>query len=174
MNKSGFFSASFDRGSNLIQALELIGPAFDDQSFAVRHGIACMIVAPIMTRWTIGSILCDPITGRAKVKDIEESLRHALAGTEFRARIAQYNSAHLVVQMTPERWNIYKHDCDRCTPLGSCMDGETIYDLYHCDKSIPTVIARYGNEGHEYTSGIGMPIGPIREAERRARGMGLL
>jgi hypothetical protein len=66
----------------------------------------------------------------------------------------------------------FQHDCDRCTYLGSidlreeqglderaqryadAYQGK--YDLYHCDQGGPgpTLIARYGDDGPEYMSGI--------------------
>lgn len=173
MKEPGIFNISFGHNTDLIQALGLIGPSFDDQSFSVRYGIACMIVAPLMNG-SIGNINCDPETGRADVKELDDRLAHALAGTEFTAKISQTGNCHLVVSITPERWGLYTHDCDRCVPLGSCTIRQQIFDLYFCSKSISTVIARYGSEGSEYISGFGMPVAPIIEAERRARGRGLI
>lgn len=48
----------------------------------------------------------------------------------------------------------YKHDCDKCIPLGTHKE----FDLYFCHQGadpgeIPTVIARYGDEGEDYQSG---------------------
>lgn len=62
----------------------------------------------------------------------------------------------------------YTHDCDDCKPLGEF--GE--YDLYFCYRQATgsTLLARYGNEGHEYTSGIEF-VGydnAITEAHHRA------
>ena len=47
---------------------------------------------------------------------------------------------------------IFSHDCDCCTFLGTFKN----HDLYHCFQGgiRPTVIARYGNDGPDYTSGI--------------------
>ena len=61
----------------------------------------------------------------------------------------------------------YKHDCSRCKPLGTAAE----YDLYFCSQTgnLPTVIARYGDEGHEYGSGLGMKSLPLRIAELKAR-----
>lgn len=44
------------------------------------------------------------------------------------------------------------HDCQGCTYLGSCRG----HDLYFCGTQIgdPTVIARYGDDGPEYMSGL--------------------
>ena len=56
----------------------------------------------------------------------------------------------------------YKHDCDKCTFLGTILvkdidetgkEGGEV-DLYHCDGNIPTVIARYSSDGPDYSSGI--------------------
>ena len=46
----------------------------------------------------------------------------------------------------------YIHDCDECIPIGQYGDS----DLYFCTEggAGKTVIARYGDEGPEYTSGI--------------------
>lgn len=45
----------------------------------------------------------------------------------------------------------YEHNCDVCTFLGTHEE----YDLYFCPQSgMPTVIARYGNEGANYMSGL--------------------
>jgi hypothetical protein len=43
----------------------------------------------------------------------------------------------------------FKHDCDKCTFLASMGS----HDFYYCSNS-PTVIARYGDEGPEYLSGM--------------------
>lgn len=61
----------------------------------------------------------------------------------------------------------FKHDCDACTPLG----GFNGHDLYHCEQGgIPTIIARYGDEGGEYKSGLCFKdCDPeLQEAARRA------
>lgn len=69
----------------------------------------------------------------------------------------------------------YEHDCERCKPLGEF--GE--YDLYFCETDLekrPTVIARYGDGGHEYTSGLMFAdFDPaIKEAKRRAVNSGFI
>lgn len=69
----------------------------------------------------------------------------------------------------------YQHDCSKCKPLGEF--GE--FDLYYCETEVekhPTVIARYGNEGHEYNSGLELADlnKPLGEAKRRAIKNGLL
>ena len=48
---------------------------------------------------------------------------------------------------------LYKHECSACIFLGSFQDN----DLYFCKQgNIPTVIARYGNNGSDYTSGMAL------------------
>ena len=46
---------------------------------------------------------------------------------------------------------VFKHDCDECVFLGHVVE----HDFYYCDKSITTLVARYGNDGPDYTSGSG-------------------
>ncbi len=77
-------------------------------------------------------------------------------------------------------WPQFKHDCDECHFLGqyviagSCDPDNARFDLYFCEKSLPTVIARYGDNGPDYSSGIGSKLPQLQEAERRAREAGLL
>ena len=44
----------------------------------------------------------------------------------------------------------HKHDCDQCVYLAHIDD----YDVYHCKKLgiMPTIIARYGDNGPQYAS----------------------
>lgn len=65
----------------------------------------------------------------------------------------------------------YEHDCHQCTDLGE-HEG---HDLYHCMQggNLATVLARYGNEGSEYMSGLGLSLAPLVEAEQRATERGL-
>lgn len=46
----------------------------------------------------------------------------------------------------------HQHDCTECTFLGTLESN----DLYFCNQSFfgPTVIARYGNNGQDYISGL--------------------
>jgi hypothetical protein len=45
----------------------------------------------------------------------------------------------------------YKHDCSNCTFLGRFRK----YDLYFCPQTgIPTLLARYSDEGSNYLSGM--------------------
>jgi hypothetical protein len=67
----------------------------------------------------------------------------------------------------------HTHDCAHCTPLGSLAN----YDLYFCRQTPlggPTVVARWGSRGCEYTSGINSANVVLREAQRRAEEQGLL
>lgn len=45
---------------------------------------------------------------------------------------------------------LFNHDCDQCVFLAVF---ETA-DLYFCPTDSPTVIARFGDEGSDYKSGI--------------------
>ena len=70
---------------------------------------------------------------------------------------------------------IYEHDCDNCKFLGNYKSPESgdnqTYDLYFCPGE-DTVIARYGNNGWEYASGLrfARPDGTpsLLEAKRRS------
>ena len=50
----------------------------------------------------------------------------------------------------------YKHDCVYCKPLGQTTD----YDFYYCERGPTTVIARFGDKGEHYYSGIEMEALP--------------
>ena len=66
----------------------------------------------------------------------------------------------------------YEHDCDNCCPLGEYQE----FDLYYCPQSgIPTVIARFGEDG-EYYSGLNFAdnIPALGEARKRAIEKGLI
>ena len=66
----------------------------------------------------------------------------------------------------------YKHDCDRCKPLGLFRK----FDLYFCKQVTgPTVIARFGTDG-DYVSGLfGADYhAELGEARRRAIEAGYL
>lgn len=72
----------------------------------------------------------------------------------------------------------WQHDCQYCTYLGATpdIDGAQL-DLYVCARQrILTVLARYGHEGHQYFSGMGVAEGDLHlaEAKRRAQEKGLL
>ena len=66
----------------------------------------------------------------------------------------------------------FQHDCDHCHFLGH-HEG---HDLYVCQSAHPTVIARYGDDGSEYLSGLPAvghePL--LTEAARLAVAAGLL
>lgn len=68
----------------------------------------------------------------------------------------------------------YKHDCDKCTFLGTFEE----YDLYFCGEGRPTVIARFGHDGPSYYSGLTFAEPdinyPLFVAKQRAKKEGLL
>ncbi len=71
----------------------------------------------------------------------------------------------------------FTHDCEHCKYLGHWSFLGTYFDLYFCKRgNDPTVIARYGSEGHEYTSGLNLTGGPqsLLEAKYRAKQFGYL
>lgn len=77
----------------------------------------------------------------------------------------------------------FPHRCTNCVFLGRWSPPYTDvelkdFDLYYCTKGPgPTVIARYGALGHEYTSGMALAdagLPDLAEAKRRAMAMGLI
>ena len=67
----------------------------------------------------------------------------------------------------------YKHDCEDCIFLGHFEE----YDLYYCPDDNPvltTVIARYGDIGDQYMSGLSSSCSPLMEAKGRARKRGFV
>lgn len=46
---------------------------------------------------------------------------------------------------------VFEHDCDQCLFIGHYRG----HDLYRCPQggTVVTIVARYGNEGPDYTSG---------------------
>ena len=90
---------------------------------------------------------------------------------------------------TPKLKTVYEHDCDKCIYLGpyrgSCENGyNSIYDLYFADHggfssvmySGVTVIARYGDGGPDYVSGLTLidQHEGLKEAKHRAELLGLI
>jgi hypothetical protein len=71
----------------------------------------------------------------------------------------------------------FKHDCSRCVFMGyiwSYKRNQAV-DLYFCPQcGLPTVIVRYGNEGHDYTSGIGLEDEDIKIGVEIAKKLELL
>ena len=67
----------------------------------------------------------------------------------------------------------FTHDCTGCTALGEFEE----FDLYHCMQggASPTVLARYGDSGEQYLSGLAFAdhIPSLGEAARRAAELGL-
>lgn len=68
----------------------------------------------------------------------------------------------------------YAHDCDKCNFLETSDE----FDLYFCPQGghRPTVIARYGDDGPDYKSGIqGADFDPhLGRAKRLSQERGLL
>lgn len=68
----------------------------------------------------------------------------------------------------------FQHDCEKCVPLGR----ESDHDLYFCEQGGmgPTLIARWGDEGPDYKSGMVLAgiDNEITRALDLAIGMGLL
>lgn len=65
---------------------------------------------------------------------------------------------------------LFNHNCATCVFLGH-HEGHDLY--YHHGQAEETVIARYGNEGQDYCSGLGLQIASLVEAHRRAFNAGL-
>lgn len=65
--------------------------------------------------------------------------------------------------MSKKEKPLFEHDCNECVFLGLFMSKKyeasifdhRNYDLYFCNQGgLFTVIARYGNDGHSYISGL--------------------
>lgn len=91
----------------------------------------------------------------------------------FKKNKHDYNGKPIVIDNTQP---LFRHDCDKCDFLGRYSENNSVYDLYFCSTT-PTVIARYGNDGAEYTSGMvfARPDGndALYEAKLRAINKGL-
>lgn len=96
--------------------------------------------------------------------------RHAADG----ALAAACEYIHAPMAPTASGRRLFVHDCSACTYLGEYRG----HDLYFCDECSagPTVIARYGSEGKQYTSGMELAaVDPLlAEARRRAIERGML
>ena len=71
----------------------------------------------------------------------------------------------------------YQHDCNKCKFLGRFRSEGTDYDLYFCKQGTgtnPTVIARFGDDGPQYASGMMFNSPELAEAKRRARTHGYI
>jgi len=103
------------------------------------------------------------------------TLSNEAARTELKVQAQQAISMLNISKLATENPR-YQHDCMGCTFLGRfvCQDEEV--DLYHCYQLAdhPTVIARYGDEGAQYTSGRRIPDPRLKEASRRASLLGLV
>ena len=71
---------------------------------------------------------------------------------------------------------LFTHDCHHCIFLGSIELEDGPHDLYYCGPGKlqhATVVARFGNEGSEYQSGMNSNLPELIEAQRRAVERGL-
>lgn len=65
----------------------------------------------------------------------------------------------------------YQHDCTACTYLGQVEE----YDLYYCPQGkVPTVIARFGDEGGDYISEMNSDMPCLQTAQMLAIEKGLI
>lgn len=102
---SPFIRVSFNPPSPLRQALDLIGPAMNEDHFHVRLCIAALILRRILDTYQNQAIQVDPVTKLADVCRLETEMTEALAGTEFTAKVLQPDGAHrLVVDLNPKVW----------------------------------------------------------------------
>lgn len=73
---------------------------------------------------------------------------------------------------------VFDHDCDGCTYLGFTFHpSKGVADLYWCPQGgIPTVIARFSDDGGDYHSGLSAADNDVylHEARLRAEDRGLL
>jgi len=73
---------------------------------------------------------------------------------------------------------LFKHDCDKCIFLYRTEkeDYDELYDIYFCNQnsSIDTIIARYGNEGADYISGIESRMSVIIQGKEFSKKLGLI
>ena len=58
--------------------------------------------------------------------------------------------------MTPQR---FEHDCDACVFIGHYAG----HDIYRCPQGgiVPTIVARFGDDGPDYHSGRRVRVGDI-------------
>lgn len=100
--KPTFLDVTFAK-SDLLQALDLIGPATSEEHFQARLHVAALIVRGVMIDHENRAI--EVHKGRADVRQFEADLAAALAGTEFTAKVLQPDLAHqLVVDLEPKTY----------------------------------------------------------------------
>ncbi len=53
-----------------------------------------------------------------------------------------------------EQWQEWDHDCTGCIFMGQVSYAKGYYDAHYCADEVagPTIVLRYGDEGHEYIS----------------------
>lgn len=74
---------------------------------------------------------------------------------------------------------MFTHDCEACVHLGPFHHDRFKYDLYFCPTGglgHETVVARYGNDGPEYVSGLHLANASpcLEEAVKRSRILGFI
>jgi hypothetical protein len=67
----------------------------------------------------------------------------------------------------------FRHNCDACIFIGRLDMAEGRHDLYFCKIRIPTVIARFGDNGPDYMSGLPAGEFPLTVALSIAKKLGL-
>lgn len=69
----------------------------------------------------------------------------------------------------------YTHDCSQCVYIGSGTYRDALHDWYKCPTTGEgwTLVARYGNEAPQYTSGTFLSCVVVTPLEIRALALGL-
>lgn len=122
---------------------------------------------------TSASVDVEPTVGPfPTAKEARYALGHAM--TRWRAEKRAFDAHERGLVVSDEEKPLFRHDCDKCTFLGRHAG----HDLYFCPQGglVPTVIARFGDDGPDYVSGLPLAdaIPEIAEAKRRAKEKGLL
>lgn len=100
-----------------------------------------------------------------QLREAKQSLNNALD-----LLAAQAKATGTIIKGVTVEKPTYQHSCSGCTFLGSYRPADDgLYDLYYCPQGhIPTVLARYGDSGPSYVSGMDSPIPTLQEAQKRA------
>lgn len=113
----------------------------------------------------------EPSSPRENANNAWEELGAILGFDHMTVQPADGGERFFTAEESPAK---FTHDCTECNYLGRHLGN----DLYHCLQggNLPTVLARFGNEGPDYTSGLpAVPYVPaLAEAKRRAIAAGLL
>ena len=90
------------------------------------------------------------IIGEAKCQVCGQSLGRSLVIDDDHTRASWSAKKNDPENNTPK----FTHDCTICVFLGTVQIARKDYDLYYHPGSMETVIARFGNDGPEYLSGM--------------------